>query len=315
MADFKEKLQKLGNGDAPTAASLKFLSDLSSEDRAILREVWPTLPSKRRKRIVDMMAEIIEDNIDLNFRHVFLNALEDRDPDVRRSAIEGLTEDTSTLLLGRLLTMVRQDPDEDVREASAIALSRYTYLHQCDKLGTTGQAQADRLRETLMQSAGDHKEDDDVRRRAVESLGYYHQDEDIQQLIADQYRQGGQKAESAVLAMGRSIDHQWHPIILHELNSQRPAMRYEAAHAAGEMVLEEALPNLIRLLNDQDLEVKLSAVWALGQIGSKPASDAIKRVLETDDPAMREAAQEAMQEITFAANPLSIVQPDPAAGA
>jgi HEAT repeat protein len=302
MATFREKLQDIGRGKMPGTAALKFLSDLPSEDRATLRELWPTLPADRRERVVHALVTMIEDNIELNFRHVFLTALEDADAEVRLSAIEGLGEDNSSLLLGRLLTILRDDPDEDVREAAATALGRFTYLSQCNKLNSNG----DRLRDTLLECARDRKEDEDVRRRAVEALGYFHQDGDVQQLIADQYKQGGRHAESAVFAMGRSMDNQWQIIVLHELNSERPAMRYEAAHAAGEMGLEEALPQLVRLVSDKDTEVRLASVWALGQIGGKVATDALKQVLESKDPAMREAAEEAMQEIAFSSDPLNI---------
>lgn len=301
MATFKTKLQDLKQGDAPSAKSLKFLSDLGSEDRATLREVWPTLPLDRRRRIADALVVIIEDNIDFDFRHVFLTALEDVDPHVRRSAIEGLVEDTSSLLMGRLIKMLRNDPDEDVREATATALGRFTYLAECNKLN----GHADPLRSALMESANDKAEESDVRRRAVESLGYLHGDDDVKQLVADQYRQSGRHAESAVLAMGRSMDNQWSPIVLHELRSERPAMRYEAAHAAGEMTLEDALPQLARMVDDNDTEVRLAAIWALGQIGGKPAAEALNQVLQNGDPAMKEAAQEALQEIAFSANPLN----------
>jgi len=294
-------LQDLKQGDAPSVKSLKFLSDPGSEDRATLREVWPTLPLDRRRRITDALVVIIEDNIDFDFRHVFLTALEDKDAHVRRSAIEGLVEDNSSLLMGRLLNMLRNDPDEDVREATATALGRFAYLAQCNKLN----GQADRLRSGLMQSANDKAEESDVRRRAVESLGYLDGDDDVKELIADQYRQSGRHAESAVLAMGRSMDNQWSPIVLYELRSERPAMRYEAAHAAGEMTLEDALPQLARMVDDDDTEVRLAAIWALGQIGGKPAAEALNQVLQNGDPAMKEAAQEAMQEIAFSANPLS----------
>jgi HEAT repeat protein len=301
MATFREELENLKQGETPGVKSLKFLSDLSSEDRTTFREVWPTLPLDRRIRIVDALVDITEDNIDFNFRHIFLTALEDTNHDVRRSAIEGLVEDNSSLVMGRLLTILRSDPDANVREAAAISLGRFAYLSQCNKLN----GQADRLRSALIDSANDNAEESDVRRRAVESLGYLHGDSDVTQLIADQYRQSGHNAESAVLAMGRSMDNQWSPIVLHELRSERPAMRYEAAHAAGEMGLEDALPQLAHMIDDDDTEVRLAVIWALGQIGGKPASDALRQVLQAGDPAMQEAAQEALQEIAFSANPLS----------
>lgn len=303
MATFNEKLDAVGKGNPPSPAALTFLSDLGSSDRADLRERWPALPTERRRHIVHELVEIAEDNIDMDFRHVFLVALEDLDPEVRTTAVEGLYEDESKLLLGRLLDMLRRDPDEGVREAVAMALGRFTYIAHCtDKLGPNG----DRLRQTLLDAANDRGEGRTVRRRAIESLGYFHGDREVEELISEAYRSGGVQAESAVFAMGRSMDERWQQVVLDELESSRPPMRYEAARAAGEMSMAEALPFLTRMVDDRDTEVKLAAIWSLGQIGGKPAREALLRALESSEPAVREAAQEAIDEMAFNSNPLDV---------
>lgn len=304
MANFSDKLRDAARGDVPSAAALTFLSDLSSEDRATFREIWPLFARERRRRIVENLVWMSEENIELDFRHVFLTMLDDQDAEVRRSAIEGLFEDESKLLLGRLMEMLRLDPDETVREAAATSLGRFTYLAQCDKLGD----RAEPLRQALVDSARDESEESGVRRRAVEALGYFSEDAEVQELISDAYGRGGKQAESAVFAMGRSMDERWQQIVLDELESERPSMRYEAAHAAGEMMLESALPRFALMLDDDDLEVRLAVVWALGQIGGKPAAQLLVRALRSEEPAMREAAEDAMQELAFAADPLKIIR-------
>ncbi|MBF6612319.1 MAG: HEAT repeat domain-containing protein [Chloroflexi bacterium] len=302
MADFSETLRGVAHVEKPTTASLTFLSDMSSEDRAAFREIWPELSLERRKRIISNLVLMSEDNVDLDFRYALLAALEDSDSQVRQSAIEGLYEDNSKLLLGKLLSMLRTDSDMGVREAVARALGRFTYIAECeDKLG----ARAAELREALLEVARNQDDNIDVRRRAIESLGYLHNDSEVNDLIADIYEHGGRNAESAVFAMGRSMDPRWEQVILDELESNHPAMRYEAAHAAGEMVLSDALPQLVRMIEDRDLEVRLAAIWALGQIGGKPATEALSQALQSDEPAIKEAAQEAMGEISFSANPLN----------
>jgi len=301
MATFEEKLQDVGQGKELAAAALTFLSDLSSEDRATFREVWPGFPTERRRRIVEMLATMGEDNIDYYFRPVFLVLLGDADTQVRVSAIEGLIEDNSKLLMGRLIELLKNDPDSEVREAAATALGRFAYRSQCAQLGDD----APRLRDALLQSA--HSKEVNVRRRSVESLGYLNGDADVQDLISQSYRRGGREAESAVFAMGRNLDERWAQTVLDELESDHPAMRFEAARAAGEMALEDALPFLVRLVDDKDSEVRLASVWALGQIGGKPAAEALAHVLKSKEPALREAAQEALEEAAFSANPLNLV--------
>ena len=63
MATFTEKLTALGQGSAPKAAALTFLSDLSSEDRQAFRDAWPQLPAPRRRQIVEMLGTMAEDAI------------------------------------------------------------------------------------------------------------------------------------------------------------------------------------------------------------------------------------------------------------
>lgn len=301
MTTFSDKINGLAGSGKASVAALTALSDLGSEDRAELREVWPRLTVEQRRRIVGSLVTLAEDNIELDFRHVFLMALEDSDAQVRLSAIEGLYEDESRVLLIRLLEMLKRDPDAEVREAVAKALIRFTYLAECAKLGS----QAGALRESLLATASDKDEDSDVRRRAIEALGNYHDDHEVQGLISEAYSRGGKPAESAVFAMGRSMDPYWQQVVMGELESEYPSMRYEAARAAGEMTLEDALPFLVRMVDDSDTEVRLAAIWALGQIGGKPSVEALAPLVKSKEPALREAAREAMSEISFAANPVS----------
>jgi HEAT repeat protein len=301
MANFTEQLQNIGEGKEPTASSLTFLSDLSSEDKATFRELWPEVPVERRRRIVGLLATMGEDNIELYFRPIFLVLLGDSDSRVRLGAIEGLVEDESKLLMSKLIGVLHDDPEASVREAAAIALGRFTFSAQCNKLGDDAQ----RLRGALLRSA--RTEQTDVRRRAIESLGYLNGDSEVHELIVQAYQRGGRDAESAVFAMGRTLDERWAQTILDELESEQPAMRYEAARAAGEMTMADALPFLVRMIDDTDSEVRLAAVWALGQVGGRPAGEALARALKSKEPALREAAQEAINELAFSANPLSII--------
>jgi HEAT repeat protein len=105
--------------------------------------------------------------------------------------------------------------------------------------------------------------------------------------------------ESALAAMGRSMMPRWLPIIAKELESKSPALRYEAARAAGELA-DEGRPLLVpvaRLLGDSDTEVALAAIWALGQIGGEAAKRALKEVAKSDSDARVQAATEALSEL------------------
>jgi len=106
--------------------------------------------------------------------------------------------------------------------------------------------------------------------------------------------------ESAVFAMGRSADVYWGDTVMLELRAASPAMRYEAARAAGEIMHRPAVAPLIQLVDDPDAEVRNMAVWALGQIGGKQARAVIERLLGGPDEALAEAAEAALHELEFA---------------
>ena len=76
-------------------------------------------------------------------------------------------------------------------------------------------------------------------------------------------------------------------------------MRYEAAGAAGELGLTSAVKSLIRLLDDADATVREASALALGKIGGREAKQALQICLESSDPALADAATDALDELTF----------------
>ena len=83
-----------------------------------------------------------------------------------------------------------------------------------------------------------------------------------------------------------------------------PAIRFEAANAGGLLGDESIAPNIVQLLGDEDSQVQLAAVQALGKIGGPLAKKALDLCLESDDEALQEAAGEALADVDFEADPL-----------
>jgi HEAT repeat protein len=60
------------------------------------------------------------------------------------------------------------------------------------------------------------------------------------------------------------------------------------------------VPQLITLSDGLDLEVRATAIWALGQIGSKPAREKLELLTQSDAEDVCEAAEEALGEAMYA---------------
>ena len=227
---------------------------------------------------------------------MFRFCLGDEDERVREAAIEGLWEDDDPTLINPLITLLQDDPSSSVRAGAAISLSRYVLLGELDKIKVRHFAP---VREALLKTIHSPLEDLEVRRRATESIAYS-SEESVRSIIeAAYYDEDESMRVSAVFAMGRSADPNWSHLVISELESSRPEMRYEAAMACGELELSAATPLLADLANDPDREVQEAAICALGQIGGNEARRILYTCYEEGDQSLREAVEEALEQLDF----------------
>lgn len=296
---FEEHLARLGDLERPIAhAELKALSDLGPEMLKVFWTAWRHFPAERRLAIVRELDELAEDNVDLDFRAVFRACLSDPDAEVRAAAVNGLWEDESLATMNRFIAML-DDEAGVARAAATIALARFAYRCQ---IGDLSAAEGTRLLAVLLRTATDPEQPLEVRRRAVEALGYFASSKEAQMEIGRAYAHSNlAMRESALLAMGRSMRPTWFPYIERELKSPSPALRYEAARAVGELAEEgrPLLPALLPLVDDEDTEISLAAIWALGQVGGASARRVLERLARSKDLARRQAADEALAELSL----------------
>jgi HEAT repeat protein len=299
LDDVKALLALLADETQPiTFSRLYVLSDLAGQALAEFRQDWATFSDNRRERIIRALVELAEANFAVNFDAIFRYALDDPSAVVRATAVEGLWEDERTDLIGPFLTMLRADPAALVRAAAATSLGRYVLAGEMDQLEAPIQNRIVTELQTVI-----HQPDEDVqvRRRAIESVAYaclpeiadllemaYYDDDDLMRL-------------SAIVGMGRSCDRRWKSIILQELDSDSPAMRFQAAWASGELALHESVPLLARLIDDADREVCNATIWALGQIGGAQAKEILTTFYEAADEDAQLAIEDALAELALSA--------------
>ena len=287
----------------PTSQQLVDFSNLDAAEVAALEEVWGEIEPLRRYRLVHDLADMTQDNVELNFDAVHKLALRDEVPEVRRAALAGLYEYEGRDLINPLATALREDPDVDVRREAAIGLGRYALAGE---LGYLREGDISTVREALIESTEDLEEDERVRARAIEALGALSGDE-TDNLIESIYHEDSLWLKvGAVDSMGRSANEIWLPLVLRELQNPAPEMRHAAAFAAGEIGEEEAVPALRHMArSDPDHEVQTVAVRAIGAIGGVQARVALKSLLYEGDDDLRETIQETMTEMLEEEDPLS----------
>lgn len=280
----------------PQAADLKQFSGLLAEDIQRLTTVWENLPVDVRRGTVRAWNALAAEDFELDFSAVLRIAMHDPDADVRAAAIAGLNEDEDIRLIPQLSEMLERDTAAVVRAAAARALAHFVLMGELDKILPRSFEIACAA---LLKAHRNLAEDLEVRRGALEALAYTNLHGAPEMIEAAYAHPEEQMRISAVLAMGRSADKRWARIACRELLNPLPEMRYEATRACGELALPEAVPALIELAEDVNLDIQRMALWALGQIGGKQAQRTLEQYIDSDNPTLRQAAHDALEELEF----------------
>ena len=274
------------------------LTDPSPETLQAFQQVWEELPPPRRQDVIDALVEQVEDHVEYDLRPIFRWLLGDSDPHVRAQAIEGLWEDESPALISPLLYMFQHDPDPHVRAAAATALGRFVLLSE---LGEIPEREVTPAINALIRAAHDEQEDVEVRRRSLEAVSYIDEPHIRDLIEAAYYHPDLRMQASAVFSMGRNANERWGPLILAELTSPDPELRYEAALAAGELALLDAIP-LLRFMAEEegeDPQIRQAAIEALGRIGGPESERILLRLMEAPEDFISLSAETALDELRF----------------
>jgi len=299
LDEFERLLEQLEDKNPSIAFSRLYgLSDLAGERLKLFVTAWEEFSADRRRRLMQALVELAEVSFEVNFDAIYRLGLADPDDLVRATAVDGLWENEDQALIGPFLRLLQTDPSASVRAAAATALGRFVLAGELENLDADIAA---RILGELLDRFHRADETIEVRRRAVESAAYACVPGVSEALEIAYYDEDENMRISALFGMGRSCDRRWRTTVLKELDSDSPAMRYEAARASGELELRQAAPALARLLDDADRQIREASIWALGQMSGPEArqilTDAYQDADEETIVALDEAlAEQALQE-------------------
>ncbi|MFN8529621.1 MAG: HEAT repeat domain-containing protein [Anaerolineae bacterium] len=307
----EETLAAVKSADGLDATIFYGLSDLADEEVDKFQDVFETLEDDRRRWLMRQLVEIGEANFEFDYTGAARVGLNDPDAVVREAAVEAMWEDESTELLIRLLDIAQWDDARDVRAAATQAIGRFILLGE---LGEFPESDALKAQDVVIGILNNEDEEIEVRRRALEAIANSSNDI-VEGAIRDAYESHERPMRiSSIFAMGRSCDEQWNEIVMHELDSADTEIRYEAARAAGELMLTEAIPALSRMAFESDRELQDNAIWSLGEIGGKEALRVLNLLAgdarEADDEDLLEAVEDAIASAALGGDDLLLMEFD-----
>jgi HEAT repeat protein len=294
---FKDLAEALLDEDRPFPARyLHHFSDLSSSDQTLLQKVWPKVSLVRRQALMEDLEQLGEADDLLSFEGVCRLALHDSDPLVRAGAVRILADCELVEFIPVFLDMAEHDEAAPVRASAALALGPFVYMGEVDLLNVNTQRNLEDKLLAIVRGT----DEPEVRMRALESLGYT-SNEEVIPLIEAAYQNGNPEwLAAALFAMGRSANSDWESKVLPLMDDNRPAIRSEAATAAGGLESKAALRKLFELLDDSDSQVRLACIWALSEIGGTGVRSALTNMLEnTEDDEEAQLLEEALDNLSF----------------
>ncbi len=174
-----------------------------------------------------------------------------------------------------------------------MSLGRFILLGE---YGEIPESEAVRAQDVAINLLNDEVEDIQVRRRALEAISNSSL-EFIPEAIEEAYESDEHLMRvSAVFAMGHSYDQRWNETVLREMRNDDPEIRYEAARAAGELEIEEAVTLLGQIAIVDEREIKEVAIWSLGEIGGSQAVRLLTALAEDAEEAEDEDLKEAIED-------------------
>jgi HEAT repeat protein len=157
----------------------------------------------------------------------------------------------------------------------------------------------------LLSVVRDRRADSEVRARALEAIGFSSSSAVPGEIRRAYKGDDGRMKTSAIFAMGVSGDDQWAEEIVYELEHGTSENRFEAARAAGELNLQEAVRPLATLVFGDDSEIARESIWALGEIGGKEAVRVLEALLEqveaSEDDDLADLVEDALDNANAAA--------------
>jgi len=277
---------------------LKFYSDLDPKSLKLFLDVWTRVQPPRKLILLDALLSQLEADTIVYYEDIGRALLDDPNGEVRARAIRLLVESDDPKLAGKLIDIFLNDTDLAPRMEAAQLLGEFILLGELEKVKEDQQRKIEDALIMVFRS----EDNPALRKRALESLSFSSRPE-IAALIESAFERADPTwVASALRAMGRSHDERWNENVVSMLLDEDPLIKFAAIEAAGQLIIEEAVPILLQILDDEeeDDDVAAAAIWSLSQIGGDEARIYLVALIEqTEDEDLVEFLEDALENLNF----------------
>lgn len=292
-------INNISNDNIPYKHSdLIHISNIDSNQLKIFLKAWEDIPKTRKLDLLRKFIFLSEENIELDFSQIFINLLNDKNSEVIKLSLEGLWEYEGREIIDPIINLTHKNHTNEVR-ISAIALLGTFIVHALDK--KIIQRDANKIANQL-KSIFKNEKDLNIQAQALEAMSPY-KDNETNLLINQAYKSDHNTLKkSAIFSMGQSNDETWLSNILSELKSNNLSFRFEAINAYAKLCNSNNISPISNLLTDDEQEIRLASLNAIGIIGGENAKKLLKKASKSTDSILSKTATEILKNISFEEN-------------
>jgi HEAT repeat protein len=277
---------------------LKLYSDLDPQSLQLFLDVWPRVQPTRKLILLNKLLSHFEEDTIVSYAEIGTALLDDPDGEVRARAIRLLAEANDPKLVNKLIDIFLSDAETAPRMEAVQLLGEFILLGEYEKISEKLERQIEDAMISVIRGEGDST----LRRCALEILGLSSRME-IPTLIESAFERADPAwVASALRAMGHSQDERWNEDVISMLLDEEPPVKLAAVEAAGSLGIEDAVPILLQILDDEEEseDVIAAAIWALSQIGGDDARAYLVALIDqNEDEDLVEFLEEALENLNF----------------
>jgi HEAT repeat protein len=296
---FQTVLDSLLDSKKPISqAHLKLYSDLDPASVKLFLNAWQNVPLKRKLSLLDNLVEHFDEDTLVSYEDVGKALLDDPEAEVRARALSLLVESEDPKLVGKVVDIFLTDVETAPRMAALHVLGEFLLLGEYEKINETLERRIEDALITVIRSEGNAE----LRRHSLEILGFSSREEIPLLIEAAFERVDPAWVACALRAMGHSQDERWNGDVVDKLLDEEPLVKSSAIEAAGMLAIQESVPLLIQILDDEETEEDsvAAAIWSLSQIGGDEARTYLVGLADqTDDEELSEYLEEAIENLDF----------------
>lgn len=298
-------------GDEIGEKTLAELSTITNDEAATLARKWLAWTDDEVLDLHTKLADLTEEDSSMEFECIFKVGLSHSDGRVRAAAALALADTGDSSAVSKILELLADDEELDVRTAAATAMGSFAILAADGKFS---ERVRDRIFLALEAVLKDGDTPSELWRRSLEAAGGFGDSRVNRYIDRAVNAKTLEFKRSALIAMARTSDPRWLNYVAAELENNEPSVRFEAVNALGEVGDEPDAFYLEEALDDQDLMVQLAAVAAAEKISGPTAKQLLHVAGESPEPSVAKAAAAALTAIADEEALVQAVTPEMASG-